>query len=75
MNGRLYLIGKMSNRVAVWFFIINVNLQNNQNRRMRSFLIALFALVAVANAEKYAMVFGAAHGWNNYPVYSVSSWT
>ena len=54
-------------------FIINVNLQNNQNRRMRSFLIALFALVAVANAEKYAMVFGAAHGWNNYPVYSVSS--
>ena len=40
---------------------------------MRSFLIALFALVAVVNAEKYAMVFGAAHGWNNYPVYSVSS--
>ena len=75
MNGRLYLIGKMSNRVAVWFFIINVNLQNNQNRRMRSFLIALFARVAVVNAEKYAMVFGAAHGWNNYPVYSVSSWT
>ena len=52
-------------------FIINVNLENNQNRRMRSFLIALFALVAVVNAEKYAMVFGA--GWNNYPVYSVSS--
>ena len=40
---------------------------------MRSFLIALFALVAVVNAEKYAMVFGAAHGWSNYPVYSVSS--
>ena len=42
---------------------------------MRLLIIALFALVAVANAEKYAMVFGAAHGWSNYPVYSVSSWT
>ena len=40
---------------------------------MRLLIIALFALVAVANAEKYAMVFGAAHGWSNYPVYSVSS--
>ena len=39
---------------------------------MRSFLFALFALVTVANAEKYAMVFGAAKTWNNYPVFSVS---
>ena len=42
---------------------------------MKSFLIALLGIAAVATAEQYAMVFGAAHGWNNYPVYSVSSWT
>ena len=44
---------------------------------MKSFLITLLAIAAVATAEKYAMVFGAAHGWSNYPVYSVYSidWT
>ena len=40
---------------------------------MRLLIIVLFALVAVANAEKYAMVFGATNGWSNYPVYSVSN--
>ena len=38
---------------------------------MKSFLLVLTALAAVATAEKYAIVFGAAHGWSNYPVYSV----
>lgn len=38
---------------------------------MKLFLLVLIALAAVAAAEKYAMVFGAAHGWRNYPVYSV----
>ena len=41
---------------------------------MKSFLIALLGIAAVATAEQYAMVFGAAHGWSNYPVYSVCGW-
>ena len=38
------------------------------------FILALVTLSAVASAEQYAMVFGAADGWRNYPVYSVSRW-
>ena len=38
---------------------------------MKSFLVSLLVIAAVATAEKYAIVFGAAHGWSNYPVYSV----
>ena len=41
---------------------------------MKSLLFVLTALVAVVTAEKYAIVFGAAHGWSNYPVYSVCDW-
>ena len=41
---------------------------------MKSLFLVLIAIVSVVNAEKYAMVFGAAHGWSNYPVYSVSGW-
>lgn len=40
---------------------------------MKSLFLVLIAIASVVNAEKYAMVFGAAHGWSNYPVYSVSS--
>ena len=38
---------------------------------MRNYLVLLALVVAIASAEKYAIIVGAAKGWANYPAYGV----
>ena len=38
---------------------------------MKNTLLLIALIATIAAAEKYAMVFGTAQGWRNYPVYSV----